>query len=732
MPNPFHLKPLVAVLSTLYSCGVLAQSATSPSPSQSSAVADLATVTVEASADASAAGLAKPFAGGQVAHGSRVGVLGTQDIMDTPFNTKSYTRELIADQQAQSVADVLLNDPSIRQARGFGNFQEVYVVRGFPLFSDDIAYNGLYGMLPRQYVASEFFERVEVLLGANAFLNGAAPGGSGQGGSINLLPKRAASEPLSQISAGIQSGGQAFGAVDLSRRFGPNDSTGIRLNALRRDGETAVRGEQRELTALSLGLDWRSRDVRLSADLGYQDNALQAGRPNVTPSTFIPAVPDARGNYAQPWSYSSEKDLFGTVRAEWDIARNAMVWAAGGIRRGKEDNSLSSLTLLNTVGDTTGSRFDNRREDTIKTGEIGIRGAFATGAVGHQITASAMVYDAEERNAWAMGGTNVLNNLYNPWASSAPTLAYFGGDLNDPLRVGDTRHHSFALADTLSFLDDRVLLTLGLRHQTIKQRSYDYTTGAMTDAYSKSRLTPAVGLVFKPSMGWSLYANYIEGLAKGEVAPATANGQPVLNAGQVFAPYRTKQVEAGAKWEGQGLGASISLFTTDKPSAYVLNQIFDEYGKQRNRGAELSVYGEPVKGLRLLGGLTLLSAKQESTPGGINDGRYAIGVPKRQVSMGAEWDIPGVQGLAVNARVVHSSRQFADAANTLSVASWTRTDIGARYMIPIGQERLLTLRARIDNVFGKNYWASVGGFPGSNYLVQSAPRTVALTATLDF
>jgi outer membrane receptor protein involved in Fe transport len=56
------------------------------------------------------------------------------------------------------------------------NFQELYVVRGFPVYSDDVAYDGLYGLLPRQYVAAEFLERLEVFRGANTFLNGAAPG----------------------------------------------------------------------------------------------------------------------------------------------------------------------------------------------------------------------------------------------------------------------------------------------------------------------------------------------------------------------------------------------------------------------------------------------------------------------------------------------------------------------------------------------------------------------------
>ncbi|MCP2936287.1 TonB-dependent siderophore receptor, partial [Salmonella enterica subsp. enterica serovar Typhimurium] len=95
----------------------------------------------------------------------------------------------------------------------------------FPLFSDDMAYNGLYGVLPRQYVATEFLERVEVLRGANTFVNGAAPGGtagSGIGGSINLVPKRAPNEDLTRLTYGLQTGGQDYLAADVARRFGEN------------------------------------------------------------------------------------------------------------------------------------------------------------------------------------------------------------------------------------------------------------------------------------------------------------------------------------------------------------------------------------------------------------------------------------------------------------------------------------------------------------------------------
>ena len=84
----------------------------------------LDTVKISASADASATGLTKTLSGGQVARGGRIGILGTRDQMETPFSVTAYTNQLIQDQQAQSVADVLQNDPSIRMARGFGNFQE--------------------------------------------------------------------------------------------------------------------------------------------------------------------------------------------------------------------------------------------------------------------------------------------------------------------------------------------------------------------------------------------------------------------------------------------------------------------------------------------------------------------------------------------------------------------------------------------------------------------------------
>lgn len=161
------------------------------------------------------------------------------------------------------------------------------------------------------------------------------------------------------------------------------------------------------------------------------------------------------------------------------------------------------------------------------------------------------------------------------------------------------------------------------------------------------------------------------------------------------------------------------------------NKHFGVFGEQRNRGLELSVFGAPLRGLRLLGGLTLLDAGQKVTEGGRNQGKDVIGVPCTQLNLGAECDVPGVHGLTVTARTLYTSAQYADGANQQQLPSWKRLDLGASYTTSVAG-RGLTLRARVDNVADKNYWASAGGYPGSGYLVLGAPRTFVLSGSVDF
>jgi iron complex outermembrane receptor protein len=723
----FRLSPLrFSVLMALY--GTACAQTASP---ETGSEAVLPRVVVNASADASAGGLPKAYAGGQVARGGRLGMLGNVDNMDAPFSATTYTQALMQDQQARSVADVLQNDPTVRVARGFGNYQELYVIRGFPVNSDDLAYNGLFGLLPRQFVASELLERVEVLRGANAFVNGAAPGGGGIGGAVNLVPKRAPNDPLTEITAGVDNGGQTYVAADLARRFGPNNSNGVRLNLVRRNGATAIDDEHRQLSVAAIGLDHRNEKFRLSADVGFQEHKLDQARPSVNLAAGIPvpAAPDAASNFSQPWSYSNERDVFGTVRGEFDLNDNVTAWAAFGARHGREDNTLANPTVTDNAGATSTYRFDNARRDNVRTGELGIRARLRTGDIGHTLSASASAFRLDSRNAYATSNfAGFASNLYHPVSVAAPAADFLvGGNLADPRLTQRTELSSVAVADTLSLNDDRLLLTLGVRHQNIKESGYDYNTGAPGPVYDKSAFTPVAGIVFKPLKNLSLYANYAEALTRGPTAGVTA-----VNVGEVFPPSRSKQQEIGVKYDAGRFGGSIALFTTKQPMGIEsAAHVFGIDGEQRNRGAELTVYGMPARHVRLLGGLTYLDAKQAHTAGGVNEGKEVIGAPHLQANLNAEWDVPAVSGLTLTGRAVHTASQYADAANTQTVPAWSRFDAGVRYMTTFGKQTV-TLRGQVENLTNRNYWASAGGYPGAGYLVLGAPRTVSISATIDF
>ena len=677
--------------------------------------------------------LTAPAAGGQVARGGRVGLLGNLDMMDTPFSTTSYTEKLARDQQARGIGDVLQNDPTVRVTKGFGNFQELYVIRGFPVYSDDMSYNGLYGVLPRQFVAAELIERVEVFRGASAFLNGAAPGGTGVGGAFNLTPKRA-NGPLTRLTAGVSGADEIYAAADLARRFGDQDDWGARLNVAGRGGEASVEDQTNSLRVVGLNLDRRGERARFSADLGWQDHRIDAPRPSVTPGAAIPEAPSADQNFAQRWTYTDEEQLFGAVRGEFDITDSVTAWAAFGGRQGEEDNSLAN-PRADAAGAIRGYRFDNIRKDTVWSGDVGLRADLTTGPVGHRLVASASQIQSKSRNAWA--GSNFagysFGTLTDPVLSPAPAIASVSGDLSDPKVTERVKNTSVAVADRLSFLDGRLLATVGARYQEIETKSYAYADGAFGSGYASEAATPAFALVYKPSDRVSLYANYAEALTPGRVAPAVVNGAAVANAGEILSPFRAEQAEVGAKYDAGTFGGTLSVFRTTLPSAFFdpASRLYSDGGEQENRGVELTVYGEPIDGLRLIGGATWLDAEVKRSLTAANEGKSAIGVPDLQTNLNVEWDVPGLSGLTLEGRVVHTSAQAANAANTLELDAWTRFDAGVRYAFEAGG-RPLTVRARVENVADEDQWVAVGGYPGSNYLTLGAPRTLSLSISAEF
>src|SRR5690606_23498112 len=153
--------------------------------------------------------------------------------------------------------------------------------------------------------------------------------------------------------------------------------------------------------------------------------------------------------------------------------------------------------------------------------------------------------------------------------------------------------------------------------------------------------------------------------------------------------------------------------------------VYGYFGEQRNRGLELSAYGELVRGLRGMASVAFVDPKLKKTNVPANNGNDAAGVPDTTASIGLDWDTP-VTGLALNGRAIYTSGAYLNNANTEKFDSWTRYDIGARYTTIVAGKAVV-LRATIENLFDKKYWLTTG-----TYVTVGSPRTALVSASIDF
>ena len=661
------------------------------------------------------------YAGGQAATGARLGMLGNTDVMDAPFSVSAYTAALIQDQQATTVGNVLERDSSVRSTGQTGGIVDSFFIRGFPVGEGnlgELAFDGVYGVASNYRVFTDYAERIEVVKGPGALLYGMSPN-SAVGGVINVVPKRSLDEDLTRYTASYTQDAQVGSHLDISRRFGDERRFGVRLNGSLQNGDTVVDQQSRDVGIGALSLDYQGERLRTSLDLISQQEKLDAAsRPFlIAAGVDVPSAANGRTNVSQDWGWSRTRDKSALLSGEYDLTDAVTLFAhAGGGRSAVARMSDQTPTLINAGGDTSSIpgyyRFNVQRY----TVDAGARLRFETGPISHSSTVQVSRY-RDELSRGIISGAPVLSNLYHPVDRPKPAIAKPATP-----KVSASELSGVAIADTLSVLDQRVQVTVGLRQQRIQSSNYN-SAGVATSTYDDSKVTPLFGAVLKPWEHVAFYYNYLEGLSKGDVAPSNA-----ANAGEVFAPYVSKQHEIGVKVDYGTFMATLALFQIHKPSGELAAGRFSVQGEQRNRGLEFNVLGEVAHGTRLLGGVTLLDAQLTKTAIATNSGNTPVGVPDVQANLWAEWDTSWVEGLTLTTGAIYTGSQYVNQANTQQLDAWTRFDIGARYSTRIA-EHPTTLRATVQNLFDREYWSGVASYGAFS---QGSPRTLLLSATVDF
>ena len=227
------------------------------------------------------------------------------------------------------------------------------------------------------------------------------------------------------------------------------------------------------------------------------------------------------------------------------------------------------------------------------------------------------------------------------------------------------------------------------------------------------------------------YAGYTRGLEESAAAPADA-----VNRNSAPPALRTSQRDAGLRYAIlPGLSLVAGLFDVRKPYFNIdPDRVYRELATVRHRGAELSLAGQPIKGLSVVAGAVFLDADVSGEA--VDLGRIGpkpVATTKRIVRANFDYRLPFFQPLSVDLGItslagrVASAREYAELGDRqLTTEPRTTFDIGARYRFKAAGAPA-TLRAQITNLFNAYGWDVS---PSSSFRF-SDQRRFSLTLTAD-
>ena len=166
---------------------------------------ELAPVTVEGERAAEDA----EIGGGLVSKTARMGIMGDVDVLDIPYSMQSMTEKAIKtySDPSQPLANVLLNNPSIRTSTSSPMYSD-FSMRGINMNGNHFLLNGVPSMFSQYTMPpAHIIERMDITSGPNAAVNGVSMSNNGTNGgatpapgTINVVTKRAGSEPVTKYT----------------------------------------------------------------------------------------------------------------------------------------------------------------------------------------------------------------------------------------------------------------------------------------------------------------------------------------------------------------------------------------------------------------------------------------------------------------------------------------------------------------------------------------------------
>jgi iron complex outermembrane recepter protein len=640
------------------------------------------------------------------------------DALDVPATVNVVTRGVMDAQGDTGLYDALRNVPGVVRQQLNGLAYDNLSVRGIAL--DNRSSFLIDGVLPIDnniWMPMEDKERVEVLKGASALYYGFTV----PAGIVNMVMKRPASEPITSITALGDSNGSIGAAVDISRRFGPDNQFGLRVNAMDEHVETPIDGDRGYRKFVSAALDWQvTQRLKLQYDLEHIETRvveqagiapLAAGKNGVI---SLPAIPDPSKllvSNAHPTNATATSQL---VRADYAISDN---WSANFTlgqsitRRDRWAWVFQKYNVVTGAGSLQASEQNGQMYEN-KNVRLEVVGAFHTGSIAHTLTVG-LTQDWLFQPDFTTFFFSAPQNLYNPIPVNTLTPA----GASKPFFAQHIRNGGAYAFDQID-LTSRLQIVAGVR------RSEYIASQAGTPNQDISRTSPSGSISYRILPQTSVYASYVEALESPGSAPATA-----LNANQILPAAVSHQEEIGVRTRlADRALVSLALFNLRQPAAETnADNIYTLDGNARYRGIEFSVQGDLTKDISLTASAVYLDATQVDSSDPTLLGKTPENTPHVTASLFAEYRVPVLAGLSVNSGIYYVGPRPVNSADQASIGGYTLLTAGLRYATRVAGKRV-SFQANLENAANRRYWSAAG----SNQLGVGLGRTLELESTLEF
>lgn len=639
-------------------------------------------------------------------------------LIDIPQTINVVTRDQLNDQAHRSLADILRYVPGTTVGQGEGNRDQI-TLRGqnttADFFLDGVRddvqyYRGLYNI-----------ERVEILKGPYALIFGRGGGG----GIINRVQKSPLSDDFVYVG---QSSINSLGAHDISADINVplSDAAAVRINAIYENFESHrdfVGGERYAWNpyiafnlndAWKLGLSYEYVHDDRTTDRGVPSIATTAGQPNRPITGYRDQFFGVPGdNFAQLEARIAKLRLDGQLMPNLSFSGTMLYGDYDKIYLNVYANGAASAqngtVALAAYSDPT------KRESFI--GQANLVWDVETGPLTHKILLGAEYGDQKSANRRFDGAlSNAVFSVTNP---IFPTVAY---NILSRDTVSDVEFFSAYIQNQIS-LGDHIDIVAGLRYDNFNIEGIDlFPAVDRPFARKDEKVSPRLGLIFKPQENISLYGSYSQSFL-----PRSGDQFLALTVTQQnLAPEKFANYELGAKWDVQpNLNLTLAVFqlersnaTTPDPSNPVASI---NVGMTRTQGVELAATGNITSSWQVHGGYSYQDAKLAG-----NQSVRLGQVPKHQASLWNRYDLN--DRFAGGLGIIHQSSQFAairTAANTTKLPAFTRVD--AAFYYDLSDE--LQLQLNVENLLNANYFSDAHN---NNNISTGAPISGRFTIQAKF